>query len=283
MVMQSTTVQIDVATIAASVFGMSDGKGIGLPGRYYNLKTLSNGTASGANYYEELVSYITKGMPDTYFYKYFQGNRTLYLTQITIPFVPFDESAKAFSDIKAPDPHNWVAIYKGKFVVPHTGIYRLVGHGDDILAVQINKQEVFEEIINISAGTVHPDGDRYTYPISGGEITEDVVGVKEGNSSFRCGDWVKLEQGTVNDIKIMIGDDTGTSAYWLMVEEKGRNYPPSAPNKGPLLPLLRFSSIRQPVPKGLCPPYDNNVDIGWRVVNDSYTTGEKVPDDGTGN
>jgi len=38
-----------------------------------------------------------------------------------------------------------------------------------------------------------------------------------------------------------------------------------------------------PQVKGKVPPYDNETDIGWRIVNDSYKMGDTVSESRLGN
>jgi len=258
------------------------GKGFGLPGNYYNLLYNRDRGPSGANFYQEVVNYIKAGMPDDYFKNFYKGSQTLYIPQIGVAFVEMIEAAKAFADAAGDkaieNPACWVAVYKGKFTVNHTGTYRLVGFGDDLLAVSIDHKEVLESIINDSAGKVHVA--KEYYPYTGGSMSGGSMWA--GGASFPCGDWVELEEGTVHEINVLIGDDAGTSAFWVMVERKGQNYK-HLPNGSPILPLLRFSSTVLPQVKGKVPPYDNETDIGWRIVNDSYKMGDTVSESRLGN
>ena len=60
----------------------------------------------------------------------------------------------------------------------------------------------------------------------------------------RCavGDWITLEPGVEKDMEILVGDDSGNGAAYLLVEEQGVEYETSEQG-GPILPAFKTTEL----------------------------------------
>jgi hypothetical protein len=86
---------------------------------------------------------------------------------------------------------------------------------------------------------------------------------------------MELKEGEVNDIQLLIGDELGVCAFWLMVEEKDYAYH-KTPEGSPLLPLFKVSTVHMPPTDDGCPPYDKRY-MGWTMAGDETNASSAFP------
>ncbi len=280
-VMTSPTVQIDTAAIAASAFGLTNGKGLGLEGYFYDLKQTSNGLPTEttvANYPNIIADFMNTGWKDNYFIKYFKAPKPMYLPQLYIPYMLAAEGPAAFGVEKLVKPKLWVVLYKGKIKVDHTAQYRFVGYADDVCEVAIDKQTVLDGSYRSTSTThipipdvvKHPATDFYKY-----EFATTIPEIPHVIFKFPCGDWVTLEEGKIYEMDVLIGEHPGgTFGCWLFVERKGSSYDTSSKGS-PILPLFRVSNVKMPSIEANCPAYDRR-DIGWTTVDDGADASDSL-------
>ncbi len=264
----SPAVQIDTVALAASAFGVTNGSGLGLVGHFYDLKQTRNRQATGIEnrtYYSTISAFLDAGWPEGYFKNYFMANQVLYLPQLFIPHMLSEAAPKAFGVEKEVQPGLWIALYKGKFQVPITGTYRLVGCGDNLMKISVNGKLVMNQ--DYRTQVQNNPADIYIYTVNN-RLTP----------KFTASDWMSLTEGQANGIQILIGDDGGDCGFWLMVEEKGYPYH-KTPEGYPILPLFKVSTVHLPPADTNCPPYDNRY-LGWTMAGDEANAGstESIPD-----
>ncbi len=93
---------------------------------------------------------------------------------------------------------------------------------------------------------------------------------EETSPTFKFGEWMELPEGRSNHIQILIGDDGGACAFYLLVEEKGQTYA-KAPQGSPILPLFKVSTVRMPAMTKNIPPYDPTY-LGWTIPGDDQNS-----------
>jgi hypothetical protein len=282
MAMASTAVQIDTSAIAASAFGLTNGNGLGLSGHFYDLKQTRDKKPTdiedhGNLYYQAVQKFEDSDWPNGFFNDYYQAKQTLYLPQLFVPFMPTEEAPKAFGVDKECKSGYWLALYKGNFIVPKTGVYRFFVFGDCMIHIRVNHKDI------IKLGTSETEGHDYVVSYVDGKNvrSEDHTGAYlypiRKNLSLHLAPtaWMNLEEGHANDIQILIGDDVGVTAFWILVEEKDYAYHKTAEGF-PLLPLFKVSNVHMPATDENCPPYDKRY-MGWTVQGDDTSGSETTP------
>jgi hypothetical protein len=270
----ASTIQIDTQAIAATAFGLTNGNGLGLSGHFYDLKQTRDKKPTdiedhGILYYQLIQQFEDANWPNGFFNDYYTAKQTLYLPQLFVPFMPTEEAPKAFGVDKEVKSGYWLALYKGNFIVPKTGTYRFFTFGDAIIHIRVNQKNI------IKLNTAVKDDNRdYVLTFEGGKMTEseDHTGAyfypirKNLSLHLAPTEWMNLEEGHVNDIQILIGDNYGVTAFWLLVEEKDYPYH-KTPEGFPLLPLFKVSTVHMPPADENCPPYDKRY-MGWTTAGD---------------
>jgi hypothetical protein len=196
--------------------------------------------------------------------------------------MPTEEAPKAFGVDKEVKSGYWVAVYKGKFMVPKTGTYRFRAFGDCLIHVRVNHKNVLSIICGVIPDENKKPHDVLNYVENGRIVQRDehpesylYPVEKDLSLHFAHGDWMNLEEGQVNDIELLIGDNVGVCGFWLMVEEKDYPYH-KTPEGFPLLPLFKVSTVRMPPTDEHCPPYDKRY-MGWTIAGEDAVPSENTP------
>jgi len=232
-------------------FGLR-GSGIGLAGKFYDLKQTRDGRPTGmaisdekwgspkevpANkqYGTEITSFFKNGMPETSLDRFYRGPTPLYATQIFIPTIGADEAPKAFQVEDKVKPRRWLAVYRGKVIPPESGSFRFVGSGDDVLVVRFDNRIVLDAGYNgVNALPSVSDFQRK------GFYAIDQMG--GATSKAWHGDTFEVRANVVYPVEIAIGEwPGGEGAFCLLLEKVGAEY--RKDSKGnPILPIFKLRS-----------------------------------------
>jgi len=268
---------IGKGTGTRTFFGSHENNSDGLEGRLYDLMRAKSGTPSDVagdvgKHLKLLNKFLSTGFPDNYFSNYYSPSTRIYAPQIMIPLTPAVDGPKAFG-VTNVQGIQWVIVYKGKFTVPDSGTFRFVAFGDNHIDVAIDKKHVLESsIYNGTLSSRDPaQKDYYNYSfkvnpaIKAGDNLHNGVFVGQ----FRCGLWIDLVAGRTYDIRILIGQCLHpTCGFWLLVQQKDHVYA-LTPEGSPILPLFKISNIQMPPLDIGIPPYDKNMNLGWKSVKSS--------------
>jgi hypothetical protein len=201
----------------SNVFGSQTKSEAALIGILYDLKQNQKRAPLDVKYAEQIGNFIREGWDEGILNNFFRVTKPLYTTQIFIPSMGADYAPKAFGAEKEVRPSAWVI---------HAGTYRFVGMADDILMVAVNGKTVL--VATHPGSKLENDGWQKDPPRQGPDTPP-------GNAIN--GDWIKLGEGEVVDLDVMIGERPGGSfGAWLMVEQEGVFYPP-----GPVLPIFQVA------------------------------------------
>ena len=227
-----------------SLFGSIGGSG--LVGRFYDFKRDSEGKPTGIrkldrSFYKKILEKMTSGTswgpPGST--KYYTSPTSLNATIFFFPAIPDTEAGAAF---KSEDTQAgmWVAHYSGRIVSPVFGRYRMVGWGDNLLAVKLDHKTVLD------ASDI-----RYLEPSH-----ERVGGVsfpEKTNTPMFHGEWFDLRSGQSMTCDVILGDEGGIFCAGVHIQKEGTTY-----SKGrggiPNLPLFMVGEV-SPAQKDLYKTY----------------------------
>lgn len=225
-----------------SAFGSTSKQSGGLAGAMYDFKQNRDGNpvkydvGNPHDFVDRVLRLQRSRFSDASLSKYFQAPQTLYLTQLAIPNSPAVDGPKFFGAEASIKPSGWIARYRGKVVVPKAGSYRFSGIGDDYLTVSVNGK--------IRLVACWPD----SHPLVAGrweptEPTGQHASPYDGGARLVYGDWIRLRQGEVIELDVVIGERPGGKVGFLLhIEEKGVNYRKAADGR-PILPLFTTVAI----------------------------------------
>jgi hypothetical protein len=232
----------------STLFGSKGGGGEMLTGNFYDLKQDPKGkdtdmsqNVPGDNgekdrlFIRSVVEFMD-GWDEKKLQEFYRAKDTLHTTQVFIPTMNASEAPKAFDVERDVRPTRWLVHYKGQFTAPKSGSFRFVGCGDDILAVRMDKKLVFNGSIMEIPG--HMGSDR-----------ENVGKVRVGTQEWNIfgGEWFRLSAGKTYPLEILMGEVPGIDlAMFLMIQEKGVDYPQRPDNRGPILPVFQTAPTKLP-------------------------------------
>jgi len=197
---------------AGSVYGSGTGNASDLVGYLYDLKqtpdrkptSMMNSTSDGLNFLRSFVKTWDMGTLENYY----KAPNPLYATQIMIPERHSEESTKAFGVDGVVEAKRWIIVYEGKVIPPESGTFRFVGWADDFLAVRWNGANVLDA--SYPSEELDPSAD-----------SEKISG-RDGDQTFKCGNWIQMVAGEAVPIQILIGEGPGGySGFLLMVQKQG--------------------------------------------------------------
>ncbi|MFI3243020.1 MAG: hypothetical protein R3Y56_02060 [Akkermansia sp.] len=259
--------------------GSGDSGGSALEGTYYDFKQTKNGASTGITWDKKtfnvqgieslnklakiLGEFINKNWSPSVLNKYYQAETKLYASNFLIPDVSGMYGPIAFQAEKKIKPAAWAAVYRGKVRAPKSGRFRFVGAGNHLICVRFDKKLVLEagwaipslykasdktpwktwcdrlgispEYKNaIKAGKDRNHKDYKLYPNSGTPGWNAALGGLVG------GDIIKVEEGKVYPIEILVCDPAGgTFGFALLMEDIDNPVKLKDKNGSPLLDIFR--------------------------------------------
>lgn len=217
----------------SEVFGRSE-RGTGaLVGIFYDLKQTQKRepvSGPGMEYSKIIDRFLVEGLDEALLNRFFRAGLPLYTTQIATGRLSADAAPKAFGVDGVVKPRNWLVHYKGQVAPPTDGVYRFVGHADDMMAVAVNRKVV---LVGNHSATKFPELD--WKPNSGRVVA--------AGRSMIFGDWIELRADKPVDIDILIGERPGGVFHaHLLYEKQGEEYPRNG--KGEVvLPLFQVAPL----------------------------------------
>ncbi len=238
-----------------------DQSGNGFEGTIYDLKIGPDHQSTGMTtdtYTKVVADLVENGWNESSFAPYYKASKKLYTPAMWIPTVPSPSTATAMDLENELTPILWVGWYTAKVMAPRDGRFHFVGFGDDILAVAINGNMVFDG----GSHRIIPAPPRMPWPYADWSRIVTAGGLPYrggGYGQLRVGD--TFEANTIETMKVdvLMGDMPGGfySAFLLIVDES-RVYPTG---KGgvPLYPIFQLGpgAINRP---GDQPPHSTDQD-----------------------
>ncbi len=258
--------------------GSGDSGGSALEGTYYDFKQTAKGASTGIEWDKKnysvmgskslnqlatiLGDFINKNWSPAVFNKYYQAETKLYASNFYIPNVSGKYGPIAFQAEKKIQPSAWAAVYRGKVRAPKSGKFRFVGAGNHLICVRFDKKLVLEA--GWAVPSLHKPSDKNpwgTWAMKG--ITKDYQNaIKQGkdrdhkdykiypnsgtagwNGSLGGmigGDIIKVEEGKVYPIEILVCDPAGgTFGFALLIEDIDNPVKLKDKNGQPLLDIFR--------------------------------------------
>ncbi|BCU78395.1 hypothetical protein [Luteolibacter sp. LG18] len=281
-----------------SPFGMIAPGAAGLVGTFYDLKQdpKRNPTALGKmTEWGELIpatrdiihGFVSRGWNERSFESsYYRSPQKLYQTKIYMPHMSADDAPKAFQCEKEVSGSRWVAIYRGTVRPPHSGKFRFVGAGDDVVVVRFNNRNVFDYGYESATANVRLAWhiDQLTGKVEDREFEKarrdlampkpvtiysyDAMpgGGKNALGGLGVGIEFEARDSTDYPIEILVSEVPGGSFFaYLMIEEIGVKYAKDATGS-PILPVFRIDAGAPAAGAG--PPYDvtSPASAPWKLV-----------------
>ncbi|MGC4017207.1 MAG: hypothetical protein QM755_22245 [Luteolibacter sp.] len=278
-----------------SPFGMIDPNANALVGTFYDLKQDAKGNPSDLGKktdWNQIISgtreivhnFVSRGWNErTLSSNYYQAPQKLYQTKIFIPSMDAGSAPKAFN-CNVPGSR-WMVVYRGTVRPPHSGKFRFVGAGDDILVVRFNRRNVFDygyesatgsfPIFSNIANLLEPEKAKefgkkvreFSMPLP--LQTYNYTGLSDHARQYikglGVGETFEARENTDYPIEILISEvPGGFFLAYLMIEEVGAN-PAKTPEGLPILPLFRLDTSE---PTGNGPPYDKQAPA-WQLSRGS--------------
>ncbi len=232
----------EISTV--TLMGSTESVGTDFVGVYYDMKRWSNGNVTGfdkLSFMSAVRKFIDSDWDESLLHKFYQLPRKLYVSTLMVPVVPSSLAPVAFGDEDASEGARWVAHYKGKLVHKEGITFRFWAAGDMFLIVRVDGKIVVASVWDFrderKGNYQHVVGSAWTPHAV--EHKQYICGLGQ---LAAVGDWITLEPGVAKDMEILVGDDAGQAAAYLMVQEKGVKYESSVQG-GPVLPAFRTSEL----------------------------------------
>jgi hypothetical protein len=201
-----------------SAFGSSNGTG--LVGYLYDLKQTSDKTPtniSESSYYETLSGYLATGWDDSILEKYYKVKDPLYSSCFAVTTRLSEEAPRAFHVENEVGPGLWVIHYHGNVMAPESGDYRFLGFADNILVVKIGDTTVLDGGWSpLSKKTSSQEKLPFIFP--------SYHNNPAGDPHLRIGSAFHLDKDTPVNMDVLIGDDGGSCAFFLLIMKVGNPY-----------------------------------------------------------
>jgi len=231
-------------------FGLRGGnQGNLLKGIFYDLKQtpdrkptdIGNGNpGAGANYWKEVQNFVLNKNWDPKYLegKYYHSDTPLYSPRVYVPVDRSEEAPKAFGVDDVVKGDRWLVHYKGRFRARRDGEFRFVGCGDNVLVVRLNKQNIFDG--SNGAGTRSIDPRAKSSP-------PEKLGITcAAYWQLMAGKWFRVNQGSLYEIEVVIGDCGGFFSAFLFFEERGVKYGRRKDGSGLAYPLFQIDTSTMP-------------------------------------
>jgi hypothetical protein len=229
-----------------NVLGSSQSIGNDLVGVYYDLKFTKDGRWNPLTEDEwryQFHKFFREDWDPKIFSRFYRSPNKLYTTFLVFPLSISAMAPVAFgvSD-KMASGGEWIIHYQGKLVHKEGITFRFWVSVDDSLAIRVDN-----EVVIAASFISMRDGLSKRSPLMYQGLWEsssmDTGKYQIGQALATVGDWVTLEPGVAKDIEVVVTDNVGANAsFFVMVEEKGVEYPRSRHN-GPLLPVFKTETL----------------------------------------
>jgi len=198
----------------ATLFGGAGGNG--LTGKFYDFKRDKNGDPTGlamnSNLFSEIIREFANGPtwkpPGR---KHFTSPTTLTGNIFFFPAMQDTKAGEAFQ-AEGTGPGMWIAHYSGTIVPAVSGKFRLVGWGDNLLAVKIGTKVVLDASDKQSLRLGQQRSGGVSFPR------------KTAATPVFNGDWFNLRAGTPVTCDIMLGDAGGIFCAGVHIQKDGSDY-----------------------------------------------------------
>jgi hypothetical protein len=239
-------------------FGSPDGKG--LQGYLYDLKQTPDLKPTGMDlhhYYQVLGEFLDHGWNNSVLEKYFKSKNPIYADRLAISSRQSEEAPKAFNLENEVQPALWVIHYHGTVIAPE-GDYRFIGFADNVLIVRIGHTTV----LDAGWSQLLPDDVlHHDLPFVWSKLYPNETGLLKKGMLFH------MDAETPVDMDILIGDDGGLCAFYLLLMKEGNTYD-QADDKTPKVPFFQLSTKDAPTfnDDQEHPPYNTKPEP-WREVD----------------
>lgn len=258
-----------------TAFGSTSGSSNQLAGYFYDLKQTSDGKPTGMTtdkWRHIMADYVAKNWDDSMLEPYFKSKNPRYISTFAISTRQSEEAPKAFGLEKEVQPDMWAIHYHGRVIAPEPGEYRLVGFGDDLMEVKINGALVLDAgWISVSRKPDLHQSFPYAwspiYTAQGGDPKEELPGMGHANGLLKKGPTFHMDMAAAVDMDVLIGDQGGVCAYFLLIEKVGHDYE-KLPDGTPKLPFFQIGNAPLPTFSGgeEHPPYSTTPEP-WQGAN----------------
>jgi hypothetical protein len=241
-----------------SLFGKFAGGINNFEGTVYDLKIGPDHHPTDMNqdtYTRVLMDFVAKGWDESAFAPYYKASKQLFTPAIWIPSVPTPNTAKEMHLENELTPRFWIGWYKAKVMAPQNGKYHFVGFGDDILAVAVNGQLVFDgSLWPVTHAVQH-----MPWPYDGWSRMVTWRGQNYGK--LRVGDSFEVNTIEPVTIDVILGDEPGGFyGAFLLIADESKTYP-VGPEGVPLYPIFQLGS--DPVSRAGDQPPHSTVPEPW--------------------
>ena len=230
-------------------FGLRGGnQGNLLKGIFYDLKqspdrkpTAIDDSNPGArmNYWKEVQDFVLKKNWDPKYLegKYYHSDTPLYTPRVYVPVDKSEEAPKAFGVDDVVKGDRWLVHYKGRFRARRDGEFRFVGCGDNVLVVRLNKQNMFDGSFGVAGPIV---------ATAKSSPPEKLGNACASGWQLTAGKWFRVNQGSLYEIEVVIGDCGGFFSAFLFFEERGVKYGRRKDGSGLAYPLFQIDTSTMP-------------------------------------
>lgn len=217
--------------------------GFGFEGTFYDFKRNRKGGPAIMDPHQfvaEIAAFVGSGWKTSKLARYYRAPNKLYAECFMVPPVRSSVAPAAFEEEDTLG-YCWLAHYKGQLSYHEDITFRFWGHGDDILAVRVDGEEVLvacwpsttwgvQDIITSAAGGWQSSSPKSrTYSM--------------GNNTAVVGDWITLKANQPLDMEVIIGEvPGGTFCSMLTVEVQGQEYDLNR-QQGPILPMFKTTEL----------------------------------------
>jgi hypothetical protein len=222
-------------------FGSSTGTSNQLSGYFYDLKQTPDREPTNMDldkFYQVLGDFVSRAWDDSLLDKYYKSKSPLYTNSFAIPSRSSEDAPKAFHVENEVQASLWAAHYHAKVLAPTSGEYRFVGYADNVLVVKINGKIVLDAGLTTLT-------DRPNLHQSYLEHWAIYYDVDVANKRLYSGPAFDMDANTPVDMDVLIADDGGICAFYLLVEKIGENYE-KLPNGAQKLPYFQLNSNEPP-------------------------------------
>ena len=279
--------------VKVNPFGIQSLTPNALVGTFYDLKQTDKRkptNISTQQTQEVIREFVNRGWKETSLSReYYQAPQKLYQTKIYIPMMPAEGAPAAFNCEMEVERSRWVIVYRGTVTPPHSGKYRFVGAGDDVLVVRFNNKHVFDHgfyggttgthlsgMMNVLTSGKDDNGALKDSPMKLPIKFYKYDTTAQWNRSIgglAVGPEFEAKSGMSYPIEILLSEiPGGLFCASLMIEQVGEEYK-KASTGSPILPIFRIG-FTEPAPTtdDNAPPYDPK-GPSWKIVEGARKSG----------
>ncbi|MDR2863577.1 MAG: hypothetical protein LBV54_06875 [Puniceicoccales bacterium] len=234
-----------------NVFGETASSEAAFVGIFYDFKQNQTGEPTNIDvnrYWNVIDEFISKGWDESVLNRYYRASRTLYTTQIFVPYMGADRAPAAFGVGATIKESRWVIHYKAQVSPPTNGRYRFWGASDDFIAVALDTKNVLVKPFHLNSAHTLPKTNWVRTK------TTNPEGINAASDRLLAGDWMDLRADQIYDLDILMGERPGGQFFaFLMCEKEGDKYEQDA--DAPILPIFQIAHYDTPVPQNGAPKF----------------------------